>query len=153
MIGFGPWLRKRTNRLMFWSTAARKNCSRTNFNLRKRTQSDLILEFRGQRFYVLSLPLCVCKLGGVDHLTRTLPSGFMHVDGKTAEVASASKVFLYLVSSIKGGTRAVPCLHVRRDPRREPDRASRAGGMHSLRLYAGLLRYLATVSQHRRGSI
>jgi hypothetical protein len=30
------WLRKRTSRLMFWATAARKNCSRTNFSLRRR---------------------------------------------------------------------------------------------------------------------
>jgi hypothetical protein len=37
--GAGPvvgWLRKCTSRLMFWAAAARKNCSRTNFNLRKR---------------------------------------------------------------------------------------------------------------------
>jgi hypothetical protein len=37
---------------MFSATAARKNCSRTNFNLRRRraTQFDLILEFREQEF-------------------------------------------------------------------------------------------------------
>ena len=28
--------RNRTRRLMFWAVAARKNCSRTNFNLRRR---------------------------------------------------------------------------------------------------------------------
>jgi len=32
--GVFGWLRNRTSRLMFWATAARKNCSRTNFNLR-----------------------------------------------------------------------------------------------------------------------
>ena len=40
-----PW-----RRLMFWATAARKNCSRTNFSLpqAQTTQPDLILEFREQ---------------------------------------------------------------------------------------------------------
>ncbi len=35
-VVFG-WLRKRTSRLMFWAVAARKNCSLTNFNLRRRS--------------------------------------------------------------------------------------------------------------------
>ncbi len=41
-IGRGLWLRKRTNRLMFWAVAARKNCSRTNFNLRRRRRRNPI---------------------------------------------------------------------------------------------------------------
>jgi hypothetical protein len=35
-VGVVGWLRKRTSRLRFWAAAARKNCSRTNFNLRRR---------------------------------------------------------------------------------------------------------------------
>lgn len=35
-MGVVGWLRKRTSRLRFWAAAARKNCSRTNFNLRRR---------------------------------------------------------------------------------------------------------------------
>ena len=34
----GDRLRNRTSRLMFWAVAARKNCSRTNFNLRSRSR-------------------------------------------------------------------------------------------------------------------
>ena len=34
----GHLTEKRTNRLMFWAAAARKNCSRTNFILRKRSR-------------------------------------------------------------------------------------------------------------------
>ncbi len=34
----GARLRNRTSRLMFWAVAARKNCSRTNFNLRSRSR-------------------------------------------------------------------------------------------------------------------
>jgi hypothetical protein len=34
----GARLRNRTRRLMFWAVAARKNCSRTNFNLRNRSR-------------------------------------------------------------------------------------------------------------------
>ena len=36
------WLRKRTNRLMFCAAAARKNCSRTNFNRRRRRRRSPI---------------------------------------------------------------------------------------------------------------
>src|SRR6266852_2328610 len=39
-MGLSPWLRKRTSRLMFCAAAARKNCSRTNFNLRRRRRCD-----------------------------------------------------------------------------------------------------------------
>jgi hypothetical protein len=34
--------RNRTSRLMFWAVAARKNCSRTNFNLRSRSRLRLM---------------------------------------------------------------------------------------------------------------
>jgi len=37
-MGLADWLRNRTRRLMFWATAAKKNCSRANFNLRRRKQ-------------------------------------------------------------------------------------------------------------------
>lgn len=58
VVARGTWLRKRINRLMFCAAAARKNCSRTNFILRKRSRRSPIW-FREQRFYLLSLPLCV----------------------------------------------------------------------------------------------
>jgi len=41
-VGSVPWRRKRTNRLMFCAAAARKNCSRTNFNLRRRRRRSPI---------------------------------------------------------------------------------------------------------------
>ena len=83
-IDLGPWLRKRTSRLMFWAAAARKNCSRTNFILRKRkaTQSDLILEFREQCFPLFSLPLCAGESGRVSQVSGALPSRLMNVNGE-----------------------------------------------------------------------
>ena len=40
--GVGLLLRNRTKRFMFWATAARKNCSRTNFNRRRRRRRSPI---------------------------------------------------------------------------------------------------------------
>src|SRR5438309_1206795 len=48
-------------------------------------QSDLVLQFREQGFYLFPLPLCACEGWCLRQLAGTLPSGFMHVDGKTAE--------------------------------------------------------------------
>ena len=80
------WLRKRTNRLMFWATAARKNCSRELQSPQAQaTQSDLILEFYEQSLHFLSLPLCFGELGRVGQLPGALPGWFLHVDGKKAE--------------------------------------------------------------------
>ena len=54
----GNDLRKRTSRLMFCAVAARKNCSRTNFNFykRRRRESELILEFREELLPPFSFP-------------------------------------------------------------------------------------------------
>jgi hypothetical protein len=50
---------------MFCAAAAKKNCSLTNFNLRRSqaTQTNPMLEFREQGFYLLSLPLGVAEPG------------------------------------------------------------------------------------------
>jgi len=59
-------LRNRTSRLMFWAVAARKNCSRTNFNRRNREplEADVAatLQFREERFYLFPLTLRVSEL-------------------------------------------------------------------------------------------
>jgi len=46
------------------------------------TQSDLILQLCEQRFHLLSLPLCARKAGRVGQVARSLPGGFVDVDGK-----------------------------------------------------------------------
>ena len=43
--GVADRLRKRTSRLMFWAAAARKKCSRTNFNRRRRRRRNPIRFF------------------------------------------------------------------------------------------------------------
>src|SRR4030095_1872168 len=48
-------------------------------------QPDVILEFREQSFYLLSLSLCMGELRGVRQLPCALPGRFMHVDGKIAK--------------------------------------------------------------------
>jgi hypothetical protein len=48
--------------LLFWAASARKNCSRTNFILRKhRRQSDLVLDLGEQGLHFLSFPLRMGK--------------------------------------------------------------------------------------------
>ena len=56
-------------------------------------QPDLILEFREQRFYFLSLPLCLRELGRVRQLPCPLPGGFIQVDGKKAERSAGALGF------------------------------------------------------------
>ena len=58
------WLRYRTSPFMFCAAAARKNCSRTNFNLRKRKRGspNLIFLFGEQHFHFLSLSLRASKV-------------------------------------------------------------------------------------------
>ena len=59
--GRGPWLRKRTNRLIFCAAAARKNCSRTNLSLRRRKRRSPIWFLssanKASTFFLLSLRL------------------------------------------------------------------------------------------------
>ena len=94
-MGVVGWLRNRTSRLRFWAAAARKNCSRTNFSLRrrKRRSPDLILQFREQRFHFFSLPLCLGKLWCVRQLPSALSGRFVHVDGKKAKCAAGTLGF------------------------------------------------------------
>src|SRR5271167_3516267 len=49
------------------------------------TQSDLILEFREQRFHLLSFPLCLGELWRVRQLPCSLSGWLIHVDGKIAK--------------------------------------------------------------------
>ena len=48
-------------------------------------QSDLILQFCKQGLYLLSLPLCMGELWGIDQLPRTLSGWFVLVDDKAPE--------------------------------------------------------------------
>jgi len=56
-------------------------------------QTDLMLEFREQRFHLLSLPLCLGKLGRVRQLPCPLPGCFIHVDGKKAKRSAGALGF------------------------------------------------------------
>ena len=69
-------LRNRINRLMFCAAAARKNCSRTNFNLRRRQRRNPIwFEFLEQGFRLPSLPLCLGRLRRVCNLRARCRAG------------------------------------------------------------------------------
>ena len=72
---------------MFCAAAARKNCSRTNFNPAQpqAAQPDLILEFREQGFYFFSLPLCLGKLSRVRQLPCALPGRLVLMDDQASE--------------------------------------------------------------------
>ena len=69
---------------MFWAAAARKNCSRTNFILRKRRRRSPIwfLSSANSASTFLSLPLRLGEVGRLGQVSSALPSRFMHVDGK-----------------------------------------------------------------------
>ena len=58
------------------------------------TKSDLVLEFREQRFYLLSLPLCVREARRVYQVSRALPGRLMHVDGKILQRRGCALRFL-----------------------------------------------------------
>jgi hypothetical protein len=57
------------------------------------TQSDLILQFREQSFYLLSVPLGSGELGRVRQLSGALPGWFLHVDGKIAKRSAGALGF------------------------------------------------------------
>src|SRR5437762_10228017 len=58
------------------------------------TQSDLILQFREQRFHLFSFPLCVREAWRVCQVSRALPSRLMHVDGKILQRRGGTLRFL-----------------------------------------------------------
>jgi len=49
------------------------------------TKADVALQFREERFDLFPLSLCVCELWCCPEISRTLPSCFVHVDGKIPE--------------------------------------------------------------------
>jgi len=69
---------------MFWATAARKNCSRTNFSLRmaQATQSDLILEFREQGFHLFLSCCALANSGGLTNSRVRWRGRPIHVHGE-----------------------------------------------------------------------
>jgi hypothetical protein len=74
----GPWLRKRTNRLMFCAAAARRTArEQTLISAGANDEADLIFKFREQCFHLLSLSLCIGEGGGVDEVASALPRGLM----------------------------------------------------------------------------
>src|SRR5439155_1179510 len=80
-VKFVTWLRKRTSRLIFCAAAARKNCSRTNFILRKRRRRSPIW-FLSSANSASTFFLCLCafaKLGGLPSLSRV--AGQAHACG------------------------------------------------------------------------
>ena len=67
------------------------------------TQSDLILQFREQRFHLLSLPLRARKARRVGQLACSLPGRFMHVDGEILQRGGGALRFLCARSTTFAG--------------------------------------------------
>jgi hypothetical protein len=80
-VGVVGWLRNRTTLLMFWATAARKNLFPHELQSAQAqaTQSDLILEFANMASTFFRSR---CTLANSGVFANSLPSGFVHMDGR-----------------------------------------------------------------------
>ena len=54
------------------------------------TEANAALQFREQRLDLLSLALCILELWCCPEITRSLPSSFVHMDGKISEGAGGA---------------------------------------------------------------
>src|ERR1700732_4701461 len=68
---------------MFWATAARKNCSRTNFIRRKRRRRSPITFLSSANIAsTFFLSRCAGELWGVDQLASALAGRLIHMNGE-----------------------------------------------------------------------
>ena len=102
----------RINRLMFWAAAARKNCSRTNFILRKRSRrSPIWFLSSAHALQRLRVPICVGTVPSIASAIVELLAGRTEVAVAFGKIRKA----LGTIERTVLAESAVPRTHIRCD--------------------------------------